>query len=66
MATAREVAQAWTERLLQRPNVVGVSGEQDEIVVFVARPPGPDEEVIPAEIEGFPIRVEVSGRPTAQ
>ena len=51
---------------MQDPNVVGVSGEQDEIVVFVERQPSPDEEVIPSEIEGFPIRVEVSGRPTAQ
>lgn len=66
MATAREVAQKWTERLMQRPNVVGVSGEQDEIVVFLEREPGPEEEVIPSEIEGFPTRVEVSGRPTAQ
>ena len=66
MTTAREVAQKWTERLMQRPNVVGVSGEEDEIVVLLDREPSPEEEVIPADIEGFPTRVEVIGRPTAQ
>jgi hypothetical protein len=66
VATAREVAQEWTERLMQRPNVVGVSGEQDEIVVFLEREPSPEEEVIPPEIEGFPTRIVVSGRPITQ
>jgi hypothetical protein len=51
---------------MQHRNVVGVSGEKDEIVVFLEREPSPDEEVIPREIEGFPTRIVVSGRPTAQ
>jgi len=69
-AAIREVKARHEDRLLSLPGVVSVgigraAGGNMEIVVGLDRHRPVTEREVPAELEGFPVRVEVIGRPGA-